>query len=97
MVSVISGPFVLVGNHPASLKYYHNKLMVFFSLTDQVPRVLRDGIRCRRRPDDAHSRRRLLRAQGRLLHGVRCPRIAIPPRKQNYLQVTFNFAFSLRH
>jgi hypothetical protein len=73
------------------LNYPNLNYLVLSSPIDQVPRVLRDGIRRRRRPDDAHSRRRLLRAQSRFLHGLRCPRIAIPPRKQNYLQVTTYF------
>ena len=57
------------------------------NFSDQVSRLLRDGVRCRRRPDDAHPRGRLLRTQGRLLHGLRRPRLAIPSRKQNHLQV----------
>ena len=57
------------------------------TFSDQVSRVLRDGVRRRRRLDDAHPRGRLLRAEGGLLHCLRCPRIAIPARKQDYLQV----------
>ena len=46
--------------------------------TDQESRLLRDGVRCRRRLDDAHPCRRFLRAQGRLLHGMCRLRTAIP-------------------
>ena len=57
------------------------------SFADPLARVFRDGVRSRRRPDDAHSRRRLLRAQGRLLHRMRRPGTAVLARKQNHLQV----------
>ena len=54
------------------------------------PRVFRDGVRCRRGPDDAHPRRRVHRAQDRLLHGLCRARPPVPPREQNYIQVTIS-------
>ena len=61
--------------------------MILLLFPDALARVLRDGVRRRRRPDDAHSRGRLQRAEDRLLHGVRRARAAVPPREQDHLQV----------
>ena len=66
------------------------------SFADPLARVFRDGVRSRRRPDDAHSRRRLLRAQGRLLHRMRRPGTAVLARKQNHLQVGHPSCLSFR-
>ena len=56
-------------------------------LPDGLTCLLRDGVRRRRRPHDAHPRGRLLRAEGRLLHGLRCSRAPVFAWQQNYLQV----------
>lgn len=50
-------------------------------------RVLRDGVRGRRRPDDAHPRGRVHGAARRVLRGVRRARPPVPAREPHHLQV----------
>ncbi len=56
-------------------------------LPNRLARVLRDGVRGRWRPHDAHPRRRFLRAESSLLHSLRSSGTTVPPREQNHLQV----------
>lgn len=48
-------------------------------------RLLRDGVRGRRRSDDAHPRGRVHRTAGRVLRGLRRPRSTVPAREQDHL------------